>query len=142
MTKRITISGFSDDLVEVEGSIRGEWGLDSTSLPKYLLLSTGDIFSINYDNKGMWRVKHVEDSGLCDVTITEAPEEEGDDGVYSDVALVLGPITWLSAWDEQPIASDDGMLELMQDMLTDLTAEQRMDIYMQMMNMVEGVDPS
>ena len=56
----ITVYGASDDLIEVEGDIREEFGCyrsenDWDENPLYLAVSDGTLLRVRYDNEGMWR---------------------------------------------------------------------------------------
>lgn len=91
---RVSISGASDDLIEVEGDLREEFnGYDSGDAKlRYVAFSDGSLVSIRYEDDGCWRV-HVVKVGEG----TEASKVEGDpDADYTDrVSLTRNtPFTW------------------------------------------------
>jgi len=96
--KTVTVYGASDDLIEVEGDIREEFSLSSQGEEEgdLVLFSTGTILRIKYTDNGIWRITPVVVNIDATVDIDQAPEEEGDDGVYSDRATVTGDITWVA----------------------------------------------
>ena len=111
---KIIIYGASDDLIEIAGDIRDEFGG-----PGCVELSTGDVFEVTYDEDetGVWNVKHVCDSGKCKVDI-EFKKEEDDDG-YSGRAVVEGPILWVKGWYDWPVTDasrQDWLLENLEDL--------------------------
>lgn len=55
---KITVTGASDDLIEVDGVIREEFGVCDDDR-HYLAVSDGTVLSIVYDHDGIWRVNRV-----------------------------------------------------------------------------------
>lgn len=51
----IKIYGSSDDLIEIDGDIRGEFYLQNSDENSYLGLSDGTLISVLYDSDGIWR---------------------------------------------------------------------------------------
>lgn len=107
----VTISGYSDDIIDVEGTVSGcdEYNTDVYGLPGYVELSTGDVFSVQFsDATGKWRVEHHVSTGVLRVDIerVELPatddEDDVDDGDFTDVATVKGPITRVNFWNSWP----------------------------------------
>ena len=95
-TKRLVISGRSDDLIEVDGDFSDEFGG-----PGYVELSTGDVFRVDYEDNGCWNVIHyIKTKLLSSVTIVRK-EEEDDDG-YTGYAEIAGPIAWIDGWYHWP----------------------------------------
>lgn len=86
----ITIYGYSDDLIEVEGDIREEFEADGR-LPDTIKCSNGATMEIFYDCAGVWRISLL--SGADLVTIDRAPDQDDDN--YSDRATVAGDIEWV-----------------------------------------------
>lgn len=92
----ITITGASDDLIEVEGDITEEFNpSDDSSL---MACSDGTILRVRYDHDGIWRITPVV-HGTAALTIAQAPED--DDSNYTDRATLTGDIQWVvqgTAW--------------------------------------------
>lgn len=86
----IKIFGYSDDNIEVKGQVKGcdEYGAEKGVV---VCEPSGDLFHIEYGINGIWRVTHERVSGLLDVTVEEAPEDEDSD-VYTDTYTVTGVI--------------------------------------------------
>ncbi len=125
MEQEITIYGLSDDLVEVEGEIGDEWGGGDD--PSFVVLSTGDRFSVTYGDRGVWVVEHVEISGECKVSIERAPEGEDPDP-YTDKVTVTGPFTWVDCWRTWP-PEDEQVRERLEGRLDDLVGDPLMAAY-------------
>lgn len=51
----IVITGASDDLIEVDGDIREEFGHASTR-PALIAVSDGTLLRVLYDGEGIWRI--------------------------------------------------------------------------------------
>lgn len=121
----IRIYGASDDLVEVEGALGDEWGGGSD--PAYVVLSTGDVFTVAYGMRGVWQIEHVANSGLCAVTMRRAANGDDPDP-YTDEATVSGPFTWVDCWSAWP-AEDDQVRTRLEDRLDQLTGDALMAAY-------------
>ena len=90
----VTIYGASDDLVEVDGSIREEFDypLDPEK-PQFLAFSDGTVLTILYDNDGMWKIRQAA-IGKAEYSKKEAVSSDSDE--YSDkVTLKAGNIQWV-----------------------------------------------
>ena len=89
----LSIYGASDDLIEVEGTIRAEF--DHYSSDEALLaISNGVVLRIVYSASGVWRITLVSKPGSVSVAITQAPEDNDDN--YSDRCEVIGGnIAWV-----------------------------------------------
>jgi hypothetical protein len=85
----IKIYGASDDLIEVEGNINEEFGVDGGEL---FAFSDGTVLRVAYSQAGVWRVSPVA-RGSAVLTITQAPED--DDRDYTDRATLDGTILWV-----------------------------------------------
>jgi hypothetical protein len=86
------VYGASDDLIEIEGSIREEFYAtekvhDDGDL---LAFSNGVVLRVRYDTDGVWRLSLVAGTG---VKIEQAPAND-EDGNYSDTAT-LEPVGWV-----------------------------------------------
>lgn len=87
----ITVYGYSDDLIEVEGDIREEFGAGIDDDGELLAFSTGVLLRITYTKDGVWRINAL--SGVDKVKIVQAPA--GDEKNYSDRATIEGPVKWI-----------------------------------------------
>ena len=95
--KTVTVTGYSDDLIEVDGDIREEWtGQNTDEDGDLVLFSTGTILRVRYNDNGIWRITPVVVNTNATVDIVQAPEEEEDGKPYSDEATVTGDITWVA----------------------------------------------
>lgn len=137
--KKIAIYGHSDDLVEVEDmtprvapNVSREEGShdhasyvvvgsvldDGSGLPRGL-----DVFEVEYTSErdgGLWRVKHIIQSGALDVKIATPPE--GSEA-YTERAEVSGPIDRVDVLREWPVRAESVREELASVDLSDaLTA--------------------
>jgi hypothetical protein len=94
----ITVSGASDDLIEVDGDIYEEFSaLGGDDTGGILGFSNGVVLRIRYDEEGVWRITPI--TGASNVSIALAPEADEDN--YSDVATLLTPADWVvfgDAW--------------------------------------------
>lgn len=86
----ITIYGASDDLIEVEGDIRGEFYAIEEGA-HILAFSDGTVLAVEYDRQGMWRIRRLA-AGAASYKLTEATDADSD---YSDKAELDGPIAWV-----------------------------------------------
>lgn len=92
----VTVYGSSDDLIEVEGDLTGEFytlqriGDDGNG--SLLAFSDGTVLRIAYGDGGVWRITPVQVRN-GDVEIVQCPE--GDEDNYSDRATLLGDIKWV-----------------------------------------------
>jgi len=90
------IYGASDDLIEVDGSIREEFSAYDSD-PQYLAFSNGVVLKIWYDDEGLWRIQPRANHGLVtiDLAIGEDADrrEDGSSG-YSDRATIPDA-TWV-----------------------------------------------
>lgn len=89
--KEVTVTGASDDLIEIDGAIVEEFYLkddcDGDGSGDLLAFSTGVVLRITYSKSGVWRIVPVVDPAGA-VTIQQAPED--DDANYTDRASVPG----------------------------------------------------
>lgn len=91
---KIQISGYSDDLIEIEGDIQDELTAttDSDDQGDLLAFSDGTVLRVIYNDNGIWRITPV-CKGTATLTKDENPED--DDDRYSDIVTLEGDITWL-----------------------------------------------
>lgn len=94
----VTVYGYSDDLIEVDGDIYEEFTLHNEAEGDLLAFSDGTILRVTYGDQGVWRIETVF-PGSADLTLVQAPEH--DDANYSDrVTLTLPadavpPLVWV-----------------------------------------------
>lgn len=89
----LTIFGSSDDLIEIEGTINEEFSLPSSE-EAFIAISNGTVVRIQYTDHGVWRIALVSKPGDVAISITPAPENDGDN--YSDVCVISGGnIAWV-----------------------------------------------
>lgn len=85
-----TITGASDDLIELDGQIREEfshYARDDDDQGCLLAFSDGTLLSIKYD--GVWRIARMA-KGSCEYA--HAPGSEVDD--TNDVVTLIGDLRW------------------------------------------------
>lgn len=80
----ITVSGYSDDLIEVGGDIVDEFDHYSSD-PAELTFNDGTVLHVVYDDDGRWRIsiKHVA-AGTVATVIHVAPPDDPEDKDYTD----------------------------------------------------------
>jgi hypothetical protein len=85
-----TVTGASDDLIEIEGQISEEfsaYGTDEDE-PKFLGFSDGTLLRVTYD--GLWRFSLVS-RGSADYSKVDGCEDEDT----NDVVTLKGDIRWV-----------------------------------------------
>ena len=88
-----TLSGYSDDNVEMNGDINDEIG--AYDVVSNFVLSDGTRGTIEYTDDGVWRIKILE-HGSVKVDIVHPTQEEIDnDTNYTDKATFTGNIDWI-----------------------------------------------
>lgn len=87
----IKIYGSSDDLIEIDGDIRGAFYLQNSDENSYLGLSDGTLISVLYDSDGIWRF-NVLRKGLSNIKKVDLDLEADE---YSEVLEVDGKISWV-----------------------------------------------
>lgn len=85
----ITVFGYSDDLIEVDGDIRDEFPIkdDTPDGGDLLAFSDGTLLRITYTKDGIWRITPLV-RGSAELGIEQAP----DNGGYSDRATLSGAV--------------------------------------------------
>lgn len=88
----LKIYGCSDDLIEIEGDLREEFGCYNTSREKpfYLLFGDGTVLRVWYDEDGAWRILRTV-AGSAKYEHEPAADPDGD---YTDKATLKGEIKW------------------------------------------------
>ncbi len=87
------IYGHSDDLIEVDGDVRGEHGAYGDA-ENFVIVSDGTILKIKYgkDSLAVWEIRLIEKGTLF---ITIRPCFDEDAPRHSDTALFLEGIKWV-----------------------------------------------
>jgi len=94
-THELRIYGASDDLIEIDGAIREEFGAyDSDAV--LIGISDGTLLRVRYDEDGdgTWRIRRVR-PGSGELTITAS--EDREEGSYTDEAILVSaaPFVWV-----------------------------------------------
>lgn len=92
----ITVTGASDDLIEVDGAIREEFNARDTDRGgdgNLLAFSDGTVLHIDYTRAGVWRIAPLA-RGTATLTIDQCSGDEDDDR-YTDVATLAGDVRWV-----------------------------------------------
>lgn len=99
----VYVYGASDDLIEIEGSLRQEFyycdagyaNADEALVPYYLAFSDGTLLKITYD--GEWNIKLVEGQAIIHHCGGSASHPQVDFRVpdYSDLAVIHSDVTWV-----------------------------------------------
>lgn len=90
----LIIYGASDDLIEVEGSLRSEFNIywEDDGEAGYVAVSDGTLLRVRYDEDGIWRFTPVV-VGSADVDIKLGI----DDRKHSDIVTMTGEnLTWVA----------------------------------------------
>ena len=89
----ITIYGYSDDLIEVEGDIREEFSYHDhvDDQGDLVAFSDGTVLRVLFDESGTWRITPVS-RGSAQLTIEQVTE---DSDAYTDRATLDGDIRWV-----------------------------------------------
>lgn len=92
--EKIVIQGYSDDLINIAGKIKGcdEYGLYEEKA-HILCEPSGDIFIVEYNEDGLWKIEHDKQSGLLNVVYEQIGILSDDDAPYADRVAVSGEIT-------------------------------------------------
>ncbi len=104
---KIIIYGTSDDLVEVEGDVPGCDEYGAWHSPRYVQLSTGDVFRVEYTDDGVWRIGYSLLGASGAVKIDNVPADGADTDNYTDRMTVEGPIEWVEVWRDWPATTEE-----------------------------------
>lgn len=90
----VQITGASDDLIEIDGDLREEFGYNdhrnsSDNRGDLLGFSDGTLLRIKHDSEGTWRITRLR-TGSAAFHLEQA--EEGD---RTDVATLDGDVAWV-----------------------------------------------
>lgn len=90
---RTVVYGASDDLIEIEGSLREEFYATSEVHDEgdLLAFSTGVVLRVRYDTDGIWRITPLMGRERCEHVI--APTDDEDH--YSDRVYLAEPPKWV-----------------------------------------------
>ena len=94
----VTITGTSDDLIEIDGDIREEFNhiaFNGDDKGKLLACGDGTVLRIQYDNDGIWRITRLY-GGTAEF---EKKEGSVEDDTF-DVVTLRGEIRWVVLGDE------------------------------------------
>lgn len=94
MENSLTVYGTSDDLIEIEGSLEEEFGIDPDPDQAILLaFSDGTLLSVLYDAQGIWRFAPLA-RGSAEFGKIEATDADTD---YTDRVTLKSdrPFTWV-----------------------------------------------
>lgn len=89
----LTLRGFSDDLIDVSGSISEEWdvAVDVFDTMAVVAFSDGTAARVEFDRDGVWRISTLRVGTGTEVKHTSAVV--GDEECYSDILeLTAGPM--------------------------------------------------
>lgn len=88
----LTITGASDDLVEIGGDFSEEFNYYSRNEDdkRYLGVSDGTVLSVNYDKDGIWRF-----ALLCQGSSEFSKSEGVAEQDTNDVITLTGDIKWV-----------------------------------------------
>lgn len=87
-----TITGHSDDLIELDGDITEEFYAGRADETDYLAFSDGTVITIKYTDEGVWRIHPIVKPNL-NLQITQCAGDPNGD-VYTDTATIEG-VAWV-----------------------------------------------
>ena len=100
----VVIYGASDDLIEALGEVYDEWdGLHSLGEQVPITVSDGTEVVAHFDHDGIWRFLIVKAGGGNPVRDPHAFDVETEDGRYTDVITIGGPVKWVRVGEPEPI---------------------------------------
>ena len=85
----VTLYGTSDDLIEIEGDIREEFGVYGDD-ENYVGFSDGTVARIAYNDDGCWEIRVV----VTGASAHEHTPHDNDETTYTDRLTLTGDITW------------------------------------------------
>ena len=90
--KTMTITGASDDLIEIGGDFSEEFNYYSLNddEKRYLGISDGTVLSVKYDKDGIWRF-----SPLCQGSSEYSKIEGNVEEDTNDIVTLKGDIKWV-----------------------------------------------
>ncbi len=87
---KVTVTGGSDDLIELKGAITEEFTATDDESLGYLAFSDGTVLSVEYDRHGIWRINRVVSGSAA---FSKVEGSEADDTF--DVATLDGDLRWV-----------------------------------------------
>jgi hypothetical protein len=91
--KQITIRGYSDDLIEIEGDLTEEFSASFDDVD-IISVSDGHLLEIRYDDNGVWRITPIF-HGKAAYAKTEGVMDSHD---YSDIVTLTLPDDQIFQW--------------------------------------------
>lgn len=89
--KTVTISGASDDLINLGGDMREEFSPEDAEEGGKLAFNDGTVLSVKYDSAGCWRVNRIHEGSAA----YEKKEADGPDtSNYTDTVTLKGDLKW------------------------------------------------
>lgn len=90
---KVTLSGASDDLIEVDGDLREEFDYlaGDEEAGSYVGFSDGTVLKTRLDQDGIWRITPVV-RGSAELKVDQAAVD--DEVCYTDVATLDGDVRW------------------------------------------------
>lgn len=94
----LTITGYSDDNIEIDGAIREEIGFypESENNACILAVSDGTVLKVVYDSYGIWRVTRLIEGAA---TMTKV-EGDVDKDTFDVVTLTHDAFKWVVVGDQ------------------------------------------
>ena len=131
MTMRYVITGASDDLIEIDGDVRDEFGGGDT--PRYLLFSDGTVVCATYcpesadypDGYPGWNIWIPTHGDRAKLTRTPIDDTAGDPDPYWDEVVVEGDIRFLGCFDTPEGPSNEWIYDWFEQNADDLTDKQK-----------------
>ncbi|MCC7449615.1 MAG: hypothetical protein IT324_19500 [Anaerolineae bacterium] len=88
---QIMITGYSDDVIEVEGDIREEFACYIEKDQQFFVaVSDGHLFRVRYDEDGLWRFDRLI-AGSAEYLKTEGDVQQDT----NDKVILTGTIQWV-----------------------------------------------
>jgi hypothetical protein len=84
----VTLSGASDDLIELDGDIYEEFTYQDRDGGEVVAFSDGTVLRIMFSESGVWRISPVF-KGTAGLSIDQVSEDE-----QTDTATLTGAIAW------------------------------------------------
>jgi hypothetical protein len=95
----ITITGYSDDLIDIEGDISEEFSHNDDDHPAFLAVSDGTLLRVQRDHDGVWRIVPVRrGNATLDHTFGQDDRDHTDRVTLTgdDVHWIVYGTTWAS----------------------------------------------
>lgn len=119
---KTTITGASDDLIELDGQITEEMNPPGEE-PSLLAFSDGTLLRIVYDDDGIWRITRLME-GTCSFSLVPGSVENDT----NDIATLDGDLRWCAIGEEgqynpitvklPKVGSTRELIEIIRDRIT------------------------